>query len=656
MLLLLAAPLRADGPAAETPNWLAEAKSALELGSDNAASLAAKALKAKPLGAAENRQMALTLFWTGHFEDSARYLRRALSSERDALLDQPTLPKLMPAEDARERLTQLAAKVEKDPELCFLAGCILMLDGDRTRALAFLVRAEELAGTDAQASRLVDAKSEDRNQSRGELALKEGDWEDAARAFTFAALDAPTVAENYAGLVVALAAANDDATALQLAANVYARYRLGTLFPWLDKLSPAGRAVADSAKRIENLEGAGVGHHRLASLLYFANGWYMSASEAGVRGLLIEKLDNFIHDIEGWMEDHELRGDPPQPNEPELPGGEPEKPPVKPQDPPVPPTLDDARKNIRRGDYTEAYKVLDNFVREGAEAEVYRLLFVVLVGRGELSNASTAMQTWFLKVGEQERTRLNHLRELFNSRELFDSWRREILVVRDADPNVGLPRLLNCVVEISRGRYNSARTELVVARIESPTNATVIALDRLLELDDYINDKTPDGVPDDPTPKAQLAKADSAFRTGKYEEAKGAYLQAMEADSSLPYLTLGLMRCYFALGDYDNAAQQLKLLFTEQDMAGRQARELSLLLDAGYDDLDAFERHLAALKQECDDRPLSSTPWMLYGVIQLTRNEFTKARDALQVWHDNVPGTRDPIVEKLFEYARKKAS
>ena len=104
MLLLLAAPLRADGPAAETPNWLAEAKSALELGSDNAASLAAKALKAKPLGAAENRQMALTLFWTGHFEDSARYLRRALSSERDALLDQPTLPKLMPAEDARERL------------------------------------------------------------------------------------------------------------------------------------------------------------------------------------------------------------------------------------------------------------------------------------------------------------------------------------------------------------------------------------------------------------------------------------------------------------------------------------------------------------------------------------------------------------------------
>ncbi|MCB9894327.1 MAG: hypothetical protein H6839_07755 [Planctomycetes bacterium] len=648
--------MRADGPATETPNWLEQAKSALAKGSDDAATFAAKALKAQPLGAAENRQMALTLFWTGHFEDSARYLRRALAAERDALLDQPKLAKLMPTDDARDRLTQLAGKVEKDPELCFLAGCVLMLDGDRTRALAFLVRAEELAGTDAQASRLVDAKSEDRNQSRGERALIEGDWEDAARAFTFAALDAPTVAENYAGLVIALAAAGEDATALELSANVYARYRMGTLMPWLEKLSPSGRVVADAAARIDKLENAGIQHHRLAALLYFTNGWYASASEAGVQGLLLDKLDNFIHDLEGWMEDHQLSSDPAHSTEPEQPEPAPDKPPVKPDEPPKPATLDDARKHIRRGDYTEAYKVLDAFVTEGADPEVYRLLFVVLVGRGELSNASTAMQTWFLKVGDDERTKLNHLRALFNSRELFEEWRKQILVVRDADPNVGLPRLLNCVVEISRGRYNSARTELVVAAIESPANACVLALDRLLEQDDYINDVTPEGMQDDPTPKSLLARADTAFRAGKYEESKAAYLQAMEADAKLPYLTLGLLRCYFALGDYDNAARQLEQLFIEQDMASKQAREFQLLLDAGYDDQDIFKQHIEALKRECDSRPLSSTPWMLYGVIQLARNDYAKARDALQVWHDNVPGQRDPIVEKLFEYARKKAS
>ena len=656
MLFALASPLLADGPAAEAPNWLEQAKSALSKGSDDAATFAAKALKAAPLGAAENRQMSLTLFWTGHFEDSARYLRRALAAESDTLLDQPKLSKLMPAEDARQRLVQLAAKVEKDPELCFLAGAVLMLDDDRTRALAFLVRAEELAGTDAQASRLIDAQAKDRNQTRGVRALGEEDWDDAARAFTLAALDAPKVAEHYAGLVIALAGSGDDATAIELAGNIYARYQMGALMPWLAALELSGPAIADAATRLTQAENAGVERHRLAAMLYFSAGWYASASEASVKALLIEKLDYFVHDIRGWMEEHQLTGDPERPAQPEDPPSATDKPPVEPDTPPAAATLDDVRKQIRRGDYTAGYKALDTFVNETAEPEVYRLLFVVLVGRGELSNASAAMQTWFLKVGDSERARLNHLRELFGSRELFETWQKQITLVRDADPNVGLPRLLNSVVELSKGRYSRARSELVVARIESPANLTVLALDRLLQLGAYVNDVTPDGLPDDPSPSSLLGRADRAFKEGRYEDAKGAYLQAMEIDPTLPYLTLGLMRCYFALGDYDNAARQLQLMFTEQKIADKQPREFTLLLDAGYADQEQFELHLNALKQECEARPLSSTPWMLYGVILIARNKFNAARDALKIWHENVPGERDPIINKFYEYARKRAS
>src|SRR5690606_31949456 len=121
----------------------------------------------------------------------------------------------------------------------------------------------------------------------------------------------------------------------------------------------------------------------------------------------------------------------------------------------------------------------------------------------------------------------------------------------------------------------------VVARIESPANLTVQAMDRLLQQAQYQADVTPEGLPDDPTPNVLRGRADREFRAGNYEAAKTAYLQALEADSTLPFLTVGLLRCYFALGDYDNAARQLSLLFIEQGMADKQPRDFALLLDAG---------------------------------------------------------------------------
>ena len=653
--VLLAAPLYADGPEAPPdPDWLAKSKVALVRGEDDAVVYATRALKKSPKAAPENRQMALALFWAGHFEDAARHMRRALAADPDALLDQPKLGDLIKLADARDRLNQLAAEAEKEPELCFLVGSLLLVDRDLARALAFLVRAEELAGTDGQVAALVDDKAQDRNRLRGETALQEGDWDDAVRSFTFAALDAPTRAEHYAGLVVALAAGSDDAMALTLAANIYERYTRDSLLTWVQNLKPKGRAAADAATRLLKVEGAGPDHARLAAMLYFANGWYRSARDAGVKVLLVDKLDDFTHDLQGWLEEKQLTADPVIQDAGTLP----ENPPVQPVEPEKEPaTIEAARKLIRRGEYTEAYKILDLFVNEQAENEVYHLLFVVLVGRGELPDAATSLQTWFLRADDEQRTKLNSLRELFGTKELFESWRNQILSVRDAGPNAGLPRLLNCYVEITRGRYTSARDELVVAQIESPGNQMVLALERILDGEDFQADRTPEGVQDDPSAKSLMAAADRDFRAGEYAAALSKFLAAAEADRKLPNMNLWLLRCYFALADYDHAAAQLKLLMAEQKMGEKEARDFRLPLDAGYDNAEAFATHLTALKTECETRQINATRWMLYGTILLARNEFTAARDALQEWYDlDTAKTRDPVIVKFYEYARKRAS
>jgi hypothetical protein len=101
----------------------------------------------------------------------------------------------------------------------------------------------------------------------------------------------------------------------------------------------------------------------------------------------------------------------------------------------------------------------------------------------------------------------------------------------------------------------------------------------------------------------------------------------------------------------------LKLLFNEQGMADKEARDFKLVLESGYDNAATFTAHLDALKAECQTRPLNDTRWMLYGVILLARNDYTGARDALQAWFDNDRSkTRDPVIVKFYEYARKRAS
>lgn len=653
-ICLAAAPLHADGPSGEITDWLGKARSALATGNSEALSLAARALKNDPDGADENLLMSLAMFWAGHGDDAARYMRRAVSTDRGVLEKAGRLSETMPADDAESRLLTLAEEAGDDAEKCFLTGTLLLLNKDRTRALAFLVRAEELAGTDAQAALLADSDADDRNEARGKTALNAGEWDEAARSFTFAALESPHVAEHYAGLVLALCGDGDAGGSRALADVLYARSRDTTLQWILDTDVPAG-PLLKTAQGLE-LDNPPLGQLKLAALLYFAAGHYGSAQSACVAALLQDKLDDFVHDLQGFMERNNLRGNPVEASQPES---SPEGPVEQPDAAPDQLTLEDARRLIRRAEFTDALKILDGFVTEDSDAEVYHLVFICTVGRGELTDAQNALQAWFERAEPAERTRLNAIRELFASQQLFDRWREHITLVRDANPNQGLPRLLNTYVEITRGRYSTARNELVVAKIESPGNALVIELDRLLSQEDLQNDRTPDGVLDDPTPKALLGRADRLFRDGDYEGSKTAYLRAMEADPSLPFLTVGLMRCYFALGDYDNSVRQLQVLLKEQEMDRKEARDFVLLLDIGYDDPLKFSEHIAALKTECDERPLSTTPWLLYGVIQLTRTnaDYRAARDALKVWYDNDRSKeRDQVLVKLYEYARKRAS
>ena len=97
LMTLGAAILHADGPEAEVTDWMSKARGALARGGDDAFALAASALKNDPQGAEENLHMALTMYWGGHFEDAARYMRRAVSSDRNLLMGQKVLADSMPA-------------------------------------------------------------------------------------------------------------------------------------------------------------------------------------------------------------------------------------------------------------------------------------------------------------------------------------------------------------------------------------------------------------------------------------------------------------------------------------------------------------------------------------------------------------------------------
>ncbi len=651
--LLLAIAVAHGLPAQETEvvDWLAKSRTALAGGDKEALSHAVRALKAKPAGAPENVQACLTLFWMGQFDDSARHLRRALSADSAALAKLEPLATLMPGEDAQVRIVQVGKQAEAKVELCFLTGALLLVNRDRTLALPFLVRAEELAGTDAQASSLIDA--EDRNVARGTNALRVGDWADAVAGFAFAALDSPTVAEHYAGLAVALVGSREFDLADRMLALALTK-RVDGLVPWLNKLQLPADALGAIAREMLSGEDVPSGRARVAAAAALSAGYNATARKGGLRVLAASRLDDFARDLMDYVEANNLSGDPrPEPGDPQP--GVPTPPDREPDQPAQPRTVDDARAALRRGDFTEALKALDAHINENAEPALFHLLFVIHVGRGEFTDGATALQTWFLRAEREDRARLNAVRELFATNELFEAWRKKIIDLRTGDPNAGVPRLINAYVELTRGRYQSARDELVVAKSEAPANPMVQALDRLLQEDALKNDVTPNGVPNDMSPRALQGKAAQLFKAADYEGARSHLLRALETEPALPHAQEDLLRCYFALGDYDAAARKLDDLFEARNLAKGDVANFRILIAEGYGDKSVFEAHLKALREKCDDKALAWQPFLLLGVIDFDQGRHKQAAEALQKYHDLKPGERSAGAIRLLEHARKRA-
>lgn len=660
-LLAFAPGLAAEGPAAPGANQLQRAKDALREGKPEALAESVKALKQNPLAAAENLQVALALFQAAQFDDAARHLRRALAADPDALKDEPKLETRMPSADLAARINSLAPKVVDNAELCFLAGVIVLLQGDRARAIPLLVRAEELAGTDAQASalgaRLASTPFSDRNRERAVSALRGGAYDDAARCFAFAALDHPTVAEHYAGAAVAHSLVADLPVALRMHELMLARARFERLLPWLRDLNVAPGAAfrATAAARAPAVKSATLGELRLAATVAISGGLFATARDALLAALMLDKLDTFAHESMRFLEQHALVNDPPglgadPPVQPDTPPVEPEKLP-----PPVN-ALEEARKLIRRLEFTEALKLLDPLVSTDQKDHAALLLvFVACVGRVEPQPAADALEAWFTKAADAERTRLNMLRELFDRAEHFAQWRKVILTLREADPNAALPRLLNAFVELTAGAYTSARQEVQVAMIGSPENETLKAMSRILARDEFQRDAAPPVVTDRPTAKTLLGQADTLFRRGEYTAAQEELLKALETNPKEPRLAEALVRVYFALGDYSRAARQVEALLAEQKIAERTAADFSFSMDAGYDRKGDCDRHLDALKLAASERTSAADENLVLGVILYSRGQWKDAATALNEWK-SLSRARElnPAVLKLLEAASKK--
>jgi tetratricopeptide (TPR) repeat protein len=655
--LLIAGALGLCLCALHAQNGMADAREALARGDASALRHATSALREQPLGALENVQVALTLFWMGQFDDAPRYLRRALAADPGVLQDVGRLADLMPRADARARLNQLAPLIQDNADLCFLAAVVLLLDDDRNRALPLLVRAAQLAATDVQAERLADRTSPPRNESRGRVALRNGDFRDAMRAFAFAAADEPAVPEHLAGVALALAGLGDTEQAAEMFNAALDGGPGARLAEWLHLLEVDREQIGTAGLAVFRGDARDAPVMRLGAALLFASGLYSAAREACVETMAEHRLDAFPHELLRYMEERDLRGGPPlrpsplQPDAPPEPGDEP------PQEPPTPApesTLEGVQRDIRRGDYDRAREAIDGLVDDDSPPEVMHLLFVVLVGTNELDSASLALQAWFRSVTRTERVRLNAVREYFATGAQFEEWRARIIEARDADPNAGTPRLINTYVLLSQGQYNEARDELVVARIAEPANATVLALDRILSDPEFRGDAAPNGVRDDPTPRALMGHALQALRDGRFADARNYLLRAAEADPELPLVREYLLQAYFALGDLDNAVRTVRELLTVLEDTRVQPRGFRAFATSDYFRSPEFRDHLAVLRAACEERPLSAGLFLLLGVLEHDRGNLAEAAEAMQRWHDNEPGRRADGPMRLYEDIRKR--
>lgn len=620
-LALLAPTLYADA--------LADAKAALSKGEASAAALATEALKANPEGASENALVALAMFRASQFDDAARYMRRAVHLDAKIIDSLEPLNELVPSPNAQIR--RLAESAADSAELCFLTGALLLMSRDRAQALPFLIRAEELAGTDAQAAALAGSVI-NRSRERGIAALREGNWLDARRAFAFSALDTQANAADYAGMALALACLGDDDLASRMLAKSLEEYEPQELLAWLAELSlPPAEPAAKARNLLDVDPRPQAANARLAAVLALSSGFYATAGEALVAALDSDRLDRFSLDLRYFMEQQSLAGDPAMREQ---------------AAPEVETTLDDVRRLVARGDFASALEAIEPHVDDGAAPEVLHLLFVVLVGTDELTNATAALWAWVSRPGE-DRLRANAVRELFETEDAFTAWHKRILDARSADPNAAPPRLLNGYVEATRSRFQEARSELAIALIAEPGNPLAAALGAILP-----KEAPPEEV--EVPPEALREQANRMFREGNFEGARSSLLRAAEAKADLPRVHEALLRCHFALGDYSAANRTLIHVLDAQQIATENPTKFNIAIEDGYADAAVFEQHLAALRDACRDRPLAAELFLLHGAIEFDRTNWVDAATALQTWFDLETGSRNEAALRLLEHARKQ--
>ncbi len=624
------------------------------------------ALKRRPLAAPENLQMSLTLFWLGQFEDAARYMRRAVADDAAVLSRGALLSARFPAGASAPRLDQLARLAPESADYCFYTGALLVLNRDYRRAGPFLIRAEELAGTDSQAAELlgiIDITSNvDRNLQKGIRDMKAANFADAARAFACSAMDRPRQGLSYAGLALGLAGEADDKMAMRFAATAEELCKPVSLFQWLVDCTPVSAPLALAAMRFEapvdGLPKASLNRARFAAWLWFAAGYYASAERVAIAMLVEERQSAFALALLDYMASHDLSEDPIL----ATPAPEPAKPEVRPDKPPAPPgvpqasAVEDSRKLIRKLDFAGALRILEPLITEDqSDPSVFQLMFVVLVGRLEISDGATALQAWFLRVQDAERMKLRVLRDCFDRDADYVNWKQPLIAARTTDLIAALPRLLLAACDISEGHYEQARTNVAVALRAEQKNTTLLEMSRLLALSKYQQDADVPKAPEVKEPRALLGDGEKLFREKNYEAARSKYLAAAEADPTLKDVQLCLLKVNFALGDYERAATQLEELFVIQNVEAQGADSFLLPLAGAYGETAEFTKHLASLVAACSARPLSDKPWLLLGAIQFGRRNYSDASDALQRYADNTTATPNTAAIKLLESSKKLA-
>ena len=648
----------AEGPVQPVNGRLGKARKALAAGEqDLAIDHGIAALKLKPLGAAENVQMSLAMFWLARFDDSVRYLRRALAANPDCLNEEPVLAARIPAKDVNPRINELARAINDKADLCFLAGALLLVNQDQERAFALLLRAEELAGTDGQATDLMNDLGKDpqpdRSQRRALNAITRGDFKDGLRSFAFAAMDRPTRGDFYAGMALCLGARGESLLAMEFIEQMRAHATSSQFLKWWHRAAPEPAKLLAAAAKLEtpDQDGQAVPLQRLqlAMLLYFGAGYYASAKETSVHLLLQSKLHNLTHDLRGYMHDEALKYNPGPIVEPpsSVPGPDPDE---------SAKSMRLARGHLQKGEYAEAMNQLDPLVtEETSDPEIFYLLFVALVGRSEFKAASSSLGAWLISVNDQQRLRRDALSELFAQSSTYDRWSKLIDGAVGKEPRNPMPVALRCYVRISEGRYTEARIDLAVATIwQDGTDRSIAILDRLLDLPETRKDSG--STEPEADPKEQFAAAEELFKKKDYQGAKSLYLKAAEQDPDLAGISVALFRAWFALGDSAQAAKQLLVLLAEQKIETGSAGDFRLNLRAAYRDQGEFAVHLKALSDECDRRNLSTDPWLVLGAVEFGRGptRYGAAADALQVWSDNVTGERNAAALKLLAYAEAK--